>query len=59
MNPIIVVLQALKGRFLTKKVRPRLADELDEIAKRCAALPELDNRTPDAIIGYDEFGLPR
>ncbi|HSA80466.1 MAG TPA: type II toxin-antitoxin system VapB family antitoxin [Geminicoccaceae bacterium] len=39
------------GRFL--------ADELNEIALRCAALPDLDTRTPDEIIGYDEHGLPR
>lgn len=35
-----------------------LADELDEIAERCAALPVLDSRTPDEILGYDESGLP-
>ena len=37
----------------------RLADELDDIAKRCAALPVLDDRTPDEIVGYDEHGIPR
>ena len=36
-----------------------LADELDEIAKRCAGLPLLDDRSPDEILGYDERGLPR
>ncbi len=36
----------------------RLADELDEIAKRCGALPVHDLRTPDEILGYDEHGLP-
>ena len=36
----------------------RLADELDEIAKRCGALPVHDPRTPDEILGYDERGLP-
>jgi antitoxin VapB len=36
-----------------------LADELDEIAKRCAALPGLDARSADEILGYDEHGLPR
>lgn len=36
----------------------RLADELDEIALHCAALPVLDRRTPDEILGYDERGLP-
>ena len=37
----------------------RLADELDEIAARCAALPVLDDRSADEILGYDEHGLPR
>lgn len=37
----------------------RLADELNEIALRCAALPLHDDRTADEIIGYDEDGLPR
>ena len=37
----------------------RLADELDEIALRCAALPVRDTRTTDEILGYDANGLPR
>ena len=36
-----------------------LADTLDEIALRCAALPDVDTRSPEDIIGYDEHGLPR
>ncbi|MGD0199542.1 MAG: type II toxin-antitoxin system VapB family antitoxin [Bryobacteraceae bacterium] len=56
------VANALRERL--DRVRPRrrgrsLADELDEIAKRCAALPVRDDRTPEEIIGYDEHGLPR
>jgi antitoxin VapB len=40
--------------------RPRrLADQLDEIALRCAALPVLDERSEDEILGYDAHGLPR
>ncbi len=35
-----------------------LAAELLEIGRRCAALPDLDQRTPDEIVGYDEHGLP-
>ena len=35
-----------------------LAAELLEIGRRCAALPDLDSRTPDEILGYDEHGLP-
>ena len=36
----------------------RLAAEILEIGKRCAALPDLDRRPPDEILGYDEHGLP-
>ncbi|MFO1153441.1 MAG: hypothetical protein U1E42_07215 [Rhodospirillales bacterium] len=36
----------------------RLANDLDRIAKRCAALPVLDPRTPDEILDYDDHGLP-
>jgi antitoxin VapB len=35
-----------------------LAAEILEIGRRCAALPDLDQRTADEIIGYDERGLP-
>ena len=35
-----------------------LAADLLEIGARCAALPVLDGRTPDEILGYDEHGLP-
>jgi antitoxin VapB len=35
-----------------------LADELDEIALRCAALPALDRRSDDEILGYGDDGLP-
>jgi antitoxin VapB len=36
-----------------------LAARLDELAKECAALPDYDARSPDQIIGYDEYGVPR
>ena len=35
-----------------------LAAELMAIGRRCAALPDLDQRGPDDILGYDEHGLP-
>ena len=37
----------------------RLAGEILEIGKRCAALPDVDIRSADEILGYDEHGLPR
>ncbi len=36
-----------------------LADELDEIGRRCAKLPVHDGRPADEILGYDEHGVPR
>lgn len=36
-----------------------LAAEILGIGRRCAALPDLDTRTADDILGYDEHGLPR
>ena len=35
-----------------------LVAELDEIALRCAALPVLDERDEEEILGYDGLGLP-
>lgn len=35
-----------------------LAAELNLIAGRCAALPLLDDRPEDEILGYGEHGLP-
>lgn len=37
----------------------RLADELDEIARRCATLPLRDSRSADEILGYDDHGVSR
>lgn len=57
------VTQALRERLervrLSRAMRRRLADELDEIALHCAGLPVHDQRSADEIIGYDEQGLPR
>ena len=36
-----------------------LAAQLDDILRRVDEMPDLDSRTPDEIIGYDEDGLPR
>jgi antitoxin VapB len=36
----------------------RLLDELRAISERIARLPELDSRSDNEIVGYDEFGVP-
>ena len=35
-----------------------MMQELRDIQNRIAAMPVLDNRTSDEILGYDENGLP-
>jgi len=37
----------------------RRAERMLEAATRFAALPDLDTRSPDEIIGYDETGMWR
>jgi len=36
---------------------PGLAARLHAIGTHCASLPDLDPRTPDEIVGYDENGI--
>jgi antitoxin VapB len=55
------VLNSLRERLRREKARsskPRLVDELRAIRERCAALPVLDDRLPEEILGYNETGLP-
>lgn len=56
------VTQALKERLeRVRRTRSKrgLADDLDEIALHCAALPVRDRRSAEQIMDYDEHGLPR
>ncbi|MGA3187632.1 MAG: type II toxin-antitoxin system VapB family antitoxin [Bryobacteraceae bacterium] len=54
------VVEAIRERML-RQPRPdpestRIA--IREIQEHIAKLPVLDSRTPDELLGYDEFGLP-
>jgi antitoxin VapB len=53
----VAVSERLERIRAADSARP-LADELDEIALRCAALPLLDTRPDEEILGYDKRGLP-
>jgi len=56
------VLNAIRERLRREEARRKahsLRRELAKIRARCAALPVLDRRSADEIIGYDEQGLPR
>jgi antitoxin VapB len=55
---VTVAVQERLDRLRAGRRSRRLADELDEIALRCAALPVLDERSEDEILGYDLDGLP-
>jgi antitoxin VapB len=54
--------QSLRERLerLRRKSRTRLKREkLNDILRRIDALPDLDTRPADEILGYDDRGLPR
>jgi antitoxin VapB len=56
------VIVALRERLARLKARRRprsLREDLRDIGRRCAALPTLDERSADEILGYDDHGLPR
>jgi antitoxin VapB len=46
-------------RVAGRSRRAALLDEMAEIRRRWSAMPVVDDRTPDEILGYDEHGLPR
>ena len=56
---VVVALRERLERLENRTSGRSLADELDAIARRCAALPVVDARSADEIIGYDEHGVPR
>jgi antitoxin VapB len=56
------VITALRERLRRQQGRTRglaLREEISAIRQRCAALPVLDDRRADDILGYDQSGVPR
>jgi len=54
--------KALQERWERLKARRRsqvLAGQIEEMLRRVDALPTLDSRPEDEILGYDEHGMPR
>ncbi len=54
---IVVSVRERLGRLRGTRA-PTLAQEIARIAKRCSSRPVRDARTPEAILGYDDAGLP-
>ena len=50
--------ERLRRERLKRGRTSSLGEEIDAIVRRVAALPVLDERSADAIIGYDENGVP-
>jgi antitoxin VapB len=44
------------GNKLTKD---ELIRRMEKISARCGARPLIDPRSPDELLGYDDYGLPR
>lgn len=54
----VALKERLERERLKRGRRPDVVEELAEISRRFRALPVLDTRTDDEILGYDENGLP-
>ncbi len=52
MGALDEALRRTRGR----RVAPSIRDAILEISDRCAGLPDLDTRSADEILGYDEGG---
>lgn len=52
-------LQERWDRLKTKRRSQILTGQLEELLRRVDALPVIDSRSADEILGYDEHGMPR
>jgi antitoxin VapB len=55
-SSVIDALEQALLRVRGRKTAPSVRDAILEVSERCAALPDLDTRTPEEILGYDQRG---
>ena len=58
-NVTQAVIKALREALLRESGRrtsPSVLASILEVSDRCSALPDLDERSPDEILAYDEHG---
>ena len=55
---VVVALRERLARQTDRAAVTALRDELAAIRRRCAALPVIDDRSAEEIVGYDDRGLP-
>jgi len=53
---VIDALEEALRRARGRRAAPSVRDAIVQVSERCAALPDLDTRSPDEILGYDERG---
>jgi len=54
--------RALEERWQQLKAKRRsgvLAGQIEDLLRRVDAMPTIDSRQEDEILGYDEHGMPR
>lgn len=52
------VVKALRAQLEKEKEIARKMEAVRRISEHFQSLPVLDDRTPDEIIGYNEYGVP-
>jgi antitoxin VapB len=60
-TPAQAVIRALEerlARLRRGRDAARTLQAIMEISRRCSTLPDLDDRSPDEILGYNEMGVP-
>jgi antitoxin VapB len=55
---IIHALEEKLERLRGRKTTTDTTREILKISQRCSALPDLDARTPEEILGYNQHGIP-
>lgn len=53
---VIDALEQALVRVRGRKTAPSVREAILEVSDRCAALPDLDTRPPEEILGYDHSG---
>jgi antitoxin VapB len=56
-SSVIDALEQALLRVRGRRTAPSVRDAILEVSERCAALPDLDMRTPEEILGYDQRGV--
>ena len=58
-DAIVRALEAQLGSLKQPNTTVKTRDAIQNIIARCRALPDLDTRSADEILGYDKNGLPQ